>query len=80
MDEALKAVAAVLKDHGLAGLVIGALSYALWRTVWLWINEAQVRAKADLEQAEAQRKNADAMNGLTTAVQQIRDLLTRGRK
>lgn len=80
MDDALKAVAAVLREQGLPGVIIGAMGFALWKLTWLWITEAQTRAKADLEQADATKRTAEALEGFTGALDKLRDTLNSRRR
>lgn len=61
METVLVKAGHVLLEQGLPGILILGLLYVCWKLGWLWINEAQTRAAADLEDARAKEAISKAI-------------------
>lgn len=71
MDAVLAKAGNVLLDQGVIGLVTLGLAYLCWRLIWLWVNEAQKRAAADLEDAKAKDAVAKSLDKLSATVERL---------
>ena len=72
MDALLTKSLDLAAAYGLPGLICAGTLFLTWKSLWLWIAEAQKRAEADLKQAAASEAVARALEALTARIGQER--------